>query len=127
MSEQRHPSGGPARSPETHDDWTTYGIRWYRADTTPRPDFDHSPQAMLYRTANDTPLFSVLTHGNSPSEGIFSLIAEAPRIRDEVDGRVQHENRVLAEALVLLRAAHGQTMTRELHGRIAAFLEAEGA
>ena len=127
MSERPHPTAATGRSPEVRADWTSYGIRWYRADTDPRPDFDHSAQALLYRTATGEPLFTVVTHGGFPSEGAFTLIAEAPRIRDEVDGRVQRENRMLTDALALLRAAHAHGITPELHTRIAAFLEVEDA
>ena len=109
MSERPHPTAATGRSPEVRDDWTSYGIRWYRADTTPGRTSTTPRRRCSTAPRTGSPLFTVVTHGGFPSEGAFTLIAEAPRIRDEVDGRVQRENRMLTDALALLRAAHAQT------------------
>lgn len=65
---------------------TSYVIGWKRKDRDPIPDFNHAPQMCRFTTPEGEPLFTVVTHGGGPSEGIFTLIAEAPRLRDELDG-----------------------------------------
>lgn len=61
---------------------TSYEIQWKRKSFHPqRPDFDTTPDACRFVTPDGESLFTVVTHGG-PSEGIFALIAETPRLRD---------------------------------------------
>lgn len=62
---------------------TSYEIHWRREPQQHRTT-SGTPSVCLYSSDAGTPLFAVVTHGVLPSEGIFTLIGEAPRIRDEI-------------------------------------------
>lgn len=65
---------------------TSREIRW-RADFEPRPDFQRAARTIQFTTLEGAPLFSVTTAEGVPSDGILTLIRDAPRLRDELTGR----------------------------------------
>lgn len=64
--------------------YTSYELRW-RADFAPRPDFVTKTRTVKFTDDDGKTLFFVTTAPGIPSDGILTLIREAPRLRDELD------------------------------------------
>lgn len=65
--------------------FTSYEIGWRRREPIHRPDFDTRPHSEAYENEEGLSLFTVSISPGIPSEGIFTLIEHAPRLRNELD------------------------------------------